>query len=270
MLIAWAEIHRGRVNEARATAQEFMRVGQQSNDPRSTGLGFAILAWIVMLSDSYTEALEYSERSLAVAITPFDQGLATDGKAAALVLLRKTEDGAKLLEERRRRYLVDGYIYGLVGTDVIVGVCKVLQGNMAGGIRMIEQAILKREGEGYRGAADWYRLILCDVYLQIIAGNEKLPLPVLLRNLPIILKVIVTASSRIRTLVAPVLENPQFDPKGHFVGRANMVLGLLFTIRKKRALAISYLTEARRILSEFGQTPMLARIETALAEMKKV
>ena len=91
----------------------------------------------------------------------------------------------------------------------------------------------------------------------------------MLRNLPILLTVIVTASARIRTLVAHVIKNPQFDPKGHFVGWANMILGLLYKIKKKHTLAIQHLTEARRILSEFGQSPMLARIEAALAELRK-
>jgi hypothetical protein len=225
---------------------------------------------IALLSNSYAEALEYSERCLTVAITPQDKGMAIVGKGSALVLLRKTEDGAKLLEERRLQDIADGNNYVLASSDSYVGVCKILQGNMAEGIRIIEQTILKRENEGLRGAADWNRLMLCEVYLQIIAGNEKVPLPVLLRNLPIILKVIATASSRIPTLVASVLKNPTFHPEGCFVGWANMILGLLYKTKKKDTLAIQHLAEARRILSEFGQSPMLARIETALAEIRKV
>jgi oligopeptide/dipeptide ABC transporter ATP-binding protein len=266
---AVAELARGRINEARAAAHEFMRVGKESNDPRSTGLGLMVLACIAVISNSYAEALEYSERCLTVAITPQDRGSAIDCKAAALVLLRRTEEGAKLLEERRRQSLADGYNYGLAGTDGLVGVCKILQGNMAEGIHIIEHAILIRETEGYRGMADWYRLMLCDVYLQIIGGNEKLPLPVLLRNLPIILKVFATASARIRTLVAQAIENPQLDPNGYFVGWANMILGMLYKIKKKDNLAIQYLMEARRILSEVGPTPTLARMDAALAELEQ-
>jgi tetratricopeptide (TPR) repeat protein len=269
-LVALAELHRGRINEARAAAHECMRIGERSNDPRSTGLGLSILAPIATFTESYAEALEYSERCLTVAITPQDKGMAISSKALALVLLRKTEDGAKLLEERRRQDIADGNNYDLAATDSAVGVCKVLQGNISEGIRLIEQAILKRENEGYRGVADWFRLVLCEVYLQIIAGNEKPPLPVLLKNLPIILKVIVTAPSRIRALVASVLENPTFDPEGSFVGWANMILGQLYKIKRKDTLAVQHLTEARRIFSEFGQSPMLARIETALAEIRKV
>ena len=49
--------------------------------------------------------------------------------------------------------------------------------------------------------------------------------------------------------------------------RRHIILGLLFKIKKKRALAVQHLTEAKRISSQFGQTPILARVETALAEL---
>ena len=55
--------------------------------------------------------------------------------------------------------------------------------------------------------------ILAEVYLQIIAGNEKPPFAILLKNLPILLKVMVTAIlTHSRLDDAHVLENPQFDP----------------------------------------------------------
>jgi hypothetical protein len=131
---------------------------------------------------------------------------------------------------------------------------------------LLEEGISKREREGL-DISDWYRIFLSEVYLQIIGGKEKLPFLSMMKNLPILLKVMVTASSRIRGLMAHVLENPHFDPAGHFVGHAHMILGLLFKIKRKRALALQHLTEARRILSQFGQSPMLARLDAALAEL---
>ena len=122
--------------------------------------------------------------------------------------------------------------------------------------------------DGYRRMADWCRLFLSEVYLQIIAGNEKLPFLILLKNLPILMMVMVTAPSRIRALMMRVLENPSFDPQGHHVGRAQMILGLLYKGKKKRALALQHLTESHRIISQFGQSPMLARIDAALAELR--
>ena len=47
-----------------------------------------------------------------------------------------------------------------------------------------------------------------------------------------------------------------------------MIMGLLYKAKKKRALAIHHLAEAKRIASQFGPTPMLAKIEAALAELR--
>ena len=65
------------------------------------------------------------------------------------------------------------------------------------------------------------------------------------------------------------MANPHFDPAGHHIGRAQMILGLFYKTKKKRALALQHLTEAKRILSQFGQTPILARVDAALAELKQ-
>ena len=58
---------------ARDAASELMRVGRMLNDPRSTGQGLNLLAWMALWSDAAAEALEYSEQCLAVAITPFER-----------------------------------------------------------------------------------------------------------------------------------------------------------------------------------------------------
>jgi len=115
--------------------------------------------------------------------------------------------------------------------------------------------------------ADWYRLFLCEIYLEIISGAEKPPLSVLLRNIVTILKVVFTARRRVLALLGNIRKNPQFDPNGHYVGRCEMIVGLLYKTKKKRRLAIEHLTEAKRIASQFGPTPMLAKIEAALAEL---
>jgi hypothetical protein len=48
-----------------------------------------------------------------------------------------------------------------------------------------------------------------------------------------------------------------------------MILGLLYKAKKKKALAAGHLSEARRIVSAFGPSPMLTRIEAALAELTR-
>jgi hypothetical protein len=82
-----------------------------------------------------------------------------------------------------------------------------------------------------------------------------------------LMRVMFTAEKRIPALIEQIRQSPRFDPNGHYGARWAMGLGLLYKAKKKHALAVQYLTEARRIESQFGPTPMLARIETALAEL---
>jgi hypothetical protein len=245
-----------------------MHIGQRVRDPRSTGLGLWLLGSIAIVSDSYAEALEYSEQAFAVVITQYDRLATLAGRAIALVMLRRTEEAAPQLQKLRRCCLATGFHYPLIGSDPAGGVCKVLQGNISAGIRDIEAAIVRRKNEGYRAAADWYGGFLCEVYLEIIASNERLPIPVLLKNLPVILRVWLTGSSRIRVLAAQIMENPLFDRAGQHIGRAQMILGLLYKTKKDHVLALQHLTEAKWIFSQFGQSPILTRVETALAELR--
>ena len=183
------------------------------------------------------------------------------------MLLRRTDEGAALLEDQRNRMVANDDFWNLSGSDPVLGVCKVLQGEIGNGIRVMEQAIVAREKDGYNDMADWSRLCLIEVLLEIVSGKEKLPFRVLLKNLPILLKVMATASSRIRTLTTRILDNSHFDPAGQHMGRVQMNLGLLNKIKKKHTPALQHLTEAKRIFSQFGQSPVLARVETALAEL---
>jgi hypothetical protein len=131
----------------------------------------------------------------------------------------------------------------------------------------MEEAISRREQEEHRVAADWYRMFLCEIYLEIISGKEKPPLRVLMRNALTLMVVTFSAQKRVAALVARVRENPQFDPNGHHIARCEMIMGRLYKAKNKRALAIQHLTEAKRIASQFGPTPMLARIDAELAEL---
>jgi tetratricopeptide (TPR) repeat protein len=266
-VIGWDEMFRGRMNEARDAARELMRIGQLLSDPRSTGFGLNLLSWIAFASDSYAEALDHSEHSLSVAVTPWDRVAASLAKGDALMALGRTDEAIKVLQEQQRRIQSDGDFLCLVPIEPFFGVYKLLQGNIGEGIRVIEETVSRREREGHITNANFWRLNLAEVYLRIIAGSEKPSLGVLLKNLPILLKIMVTGSSRIRTLMARNREHPSDHPDSFHTGKVEMILGLLYKIKKKRALALQHLTEARRILSQFGQTPILARVETALAEL---
>jgi hypothetical protein len=147
-VIGWDEMHRGRMNEARDAAGELIQFGQLRNDPRSTGFGLNLLSWIAFASDCYAEALEHSEHSLSVAVTPWDRVAASLAKGDALMLLGRTEEAIKVLQEQQRRIHSDGDFYCLGPIEPFLGVHKLLQGNIGEGIRAIEETVLRQGREG--------------------------------------------------------------------------------------------------------------------------
>ena len=66
----------------------------------------------------------------------------------------------------------------------------------------MEASILRRENEGYRTAADWFRMFLCEIYLEIISGKEKPSANVLARHFFVLMRVMFTAENRIIELVS--------------------------------------------------------------------
>src|SRR5271169_5518180 len=103
-----------------------------------------------------------------------------------------------------------------------MGVALAIRGEIGAAIRWLEEAISKREQEGYRTAADWYRLFLCEIYLEIISSKERPPARVLLRNALTLAAIIFRVQGRISMLVEHVRQNPQFDRNGHHIGRCEM------------------------------------------------
>jgi class 3 adenylate cyclase len=266
LAIGWVEFHRGRLAQAHQAGQEFLAVGRRMDDPRSIGFGMQLLGWMALASDDYMAALGFAETGMTNARTPFDRQGCENAYCSALVLLRRPE-GYQALRNYMDQARAGGWLYMLAGCESTMGVALAIRGELAAAIRWMEESIAKREKEGYRIVADWYRMFLCEIYLEIISGKEKPPLRVLMRNALTLVIVMLSAQKRVAALVARARENPQFDRNGHHIGRCEMILGRLYKTKKKRALAVQHLTEAKRIASQFGPTPMLARIDAELAEL---
>ena len=267
-IIAMDEIHRGRVTKARSIAEETSAIGRQLNDPRPVGVGLGVLGWVALTSEDYGNALTYAQECLRIALTPQDRMTASPIQGAALVLLRKIEAGEAIFSEARKELSALEWRWSLGGVEPIFGVLTILKGQISRGIRIIENAMAVAHQDGWSVGEDWARLLLCGVYLDIISPSQPTALAVVLRNLPVLLRIKFTGSSKILALVEHIRNNPQFDPNGHHIGRCETILGLLYKAKKKRALAVQHLTEAKRIEVQFGPTPMLARIDAALAELR--
>jgi hypothetical protein len=206
-VVVWEEMHRGRMAKAHEAAEELMAVGRRMNDPRAIGFGMQLEAWAALGSDDYVAALNFAEEGIGIARTPIDQANAINAKNNTLVMLRRPE-ALPTLRDWMHQYAANGWGYMLTPCDGFYGIALVLHGEIGRGIHWTEQAILKREDEGYGAIADWYRMFLCEIYLEIIAGQEKPPAKVLARNIVMLVRVIFTAQKRICALVERVRQPP--------------------------------------------------------------
>jgi class 3 adenylate cyclase len=267
-VIGWEEIHRGRINDARDAANDLIKVGESLKDPRAIGFGLYLLGWIALIFGSYAEALDYCEQAMAVAITPLERNGAINVRGCALILLKRIDEGVSILNQFRDRCVADGDLYSMVSAGLFLALSRILKGNMKEGIRFIEETIRTEPKEGNQNTVDWYRGFLAELYLEVIAPRERQPALFLLKNLPTLMRIMFIAPPHIRASMMSVLQNPRHHPDGFGVGRAQMILGLLHQSRRKKAQSIQHLTEARRIMSQFGPSPILARIDSALAALQ--
>jgi class 3 adenylate cyclase len=266
LAIGFDGIMRGRLSATLGAAEEILAIGRKLDDPRSISWGVFLKAFVASLTGDFVQSLEFSETGVAMAHTPSDVVINEYGVVAALVLLGRPEAQVKLDEFRSRRR-DDGSLFFVDVTEGLWGVALAMRGNLGAGISWIEASIARIEEAGMRAVSYQSRQTLCEIYLQIISGTGKPSLQFLLRNFGTLFRVAISVESRVTKLVGQVRQSAQLDPDGMAVGRCEMIVGLLYKAKKKRALALPHLIEAKRIVSQFGPTPMLARIEAALAEL---
>jgi class 3 adenylate cyclase len=260
-------VHRGFISRADAYARELIEVGRRADDPRALGLGLWLLSQNAMLNDDYQAGLEFGHQALQAAITPMEEFTALNNYANSLILLKRLQEGVPLLKETRRRDAEKGCATFLAMTDPVWGVAQMMQGKLAEGIAFIKRAIIRREQEGYQAAADWYRMILCYVYIDVFEGREKPSLGVILRNLPCLVMLKWNGLREIDRMMDTVRANPQFDSEGFHHAKINMVLGLRWMLARRGDRAKRYLNEAKRLALPFGPTPLSKRVEAALARL---
>lgn len=264
--MGWAEICSGRVTEAHAVARRLIDDGVAKGDPRSVGYGTAMQALIALLSDDYEAALALADKALAVSRAEFECTIARLARSTALLPLRRP--GAEAEVRRFMKSCRDrGGALFESAPEPMLGVALAMDGQIAEGIRHVQAFIAQREAEGRQSAADWCRLFLCEIYLEILSGKGGASSRVLLRNARTLAGVLLRGERLIVALTDTVRSNPQFDRNGHYIGRVEMALGLLHKAKGRTRRAACHLEEARRIISPAGASPALSRIEAALSEL---
>ncbi|MGD1880781.1 MAG: AAA family ATPase [Paracoccaceae bacterium] len=264
--IGWNELTRGRVAKAHSAADRMIALGKSQNDPRSLGYGTAMKALIAMVTDDHELALKMAEEARRASKVEFELAIAEASRVASLVPLEKP--GAfETVQRHIDEFAAKGLNLFTAGPETMLGLAYALNGDIARGLKQIEDVIERRDAEGTGVAADWARLFLCEVYLAILSGEGGSSIGVLLRNLRSIGQVMIFGEKRTISMLEQIRQNPQFDDRGHYIARCDMILGLLHKARKRPELARRHLSAARIVVETAGRSPMLSRIDAALSEL---
>ncbi|MCG7521378.1 AAA family ATPase [Ruegeria sp. Ofav3-42] len=264
--VGWNELTRGRVARAHATSDRMIALGKSKNDPRALGYGTAMKALIAMVTDDHELALTMAEKARQDSQVEFEQAIAEAARVAAMIPLEKP--GAIVTVQKHIKDCDEkGWTLFTFGPATMLGVAYALNGQIAAGLRQVEWAIQRRTDEGTQVSADWARLFLCEMYLAILTGEGGGSIGVLIRNFRSIIWVMLFGRKRLIAMIEQVRSNPQFDKKGHYIARCDMIMGLFYKAKKKKSQARDYLTKARVVVETAGRSPMLTRIDAALAEL---
>jgi hypothetical protein len=143
----------------------------------------------------------------------------------------------------------------------------VLQGRFALGTSRLAKYIADRDEDEYSALATWARVFLAEVYLEMVAGQKKPSLRVMLRNLPFLVRALPFAASRALDLLMRASANEQIGKTGVIFARINFDLGIVHRIKRRPAEARRHFTTARDAAATFNATALLARTDTALSSL---
>ena len=226
---AWDFFYRGLIREAREIAARLINSGRESADPRVIGFANWIFGWISLVSGEPEAAIDYAEECRRAAIAPFDILQARAIETVAAILLGRVAEGLAEIETLNAEFRRLGANYLII--EGPRGVALIQSGRVKEGIAVIERAITERDGIGDRTSSAISRVLLAEIYIQILSGGRKASPAVIARNLAPIVKAKLFGARRARALLESARAHPQLDEAGAFAGRIDFSLGLLWERR---------------------------------------
>jgi class 3 adenylate cyclase len=264
---AWSCLYRGLTDRGRVIALELQEHGRTRGDPRAAAAGLWILGQLDIVDQRYDDALVHSNECIELALTPLDREIGILTKGMAEILRGNVAEGAALLRDCRQRALANDFNYSRIGCDPVLGVAMMLGGDFAGGVRFIEAAIQRNEHEGSPIGRDYASIYLAEIYLEFLAPRQKPPVMAMLKNLPFLIRTILTGRRRALELLMRARDNPMFAGATYYRARIDADLGLLHKLAKRPDMARSYLTQARPVAESLGATGLLSKIDAALLDL---
>jgi class 3 adenylate cyclase/tetratricopeptide (TPR) repeat protein len=263
--VIWDYFYRGLVSDARDIAIRLIASGEERNDPRAFGAANWILGWINIIGGTPESAVAYANECLRIAIVPFDRLQGEIIRAVAAILSGRTREGLTQVDALNAEFVRLGSFYSVL--DGPRGVALIELGRISEGIKAIKQSITQREAVGDRTQAAFSRVLLAEIYIQILAGGRKASVAVIARNLPSLAIGKLLGARRAWALLEAAAAHKQLSEDGVVIARINYNRGVLSQMRRRPAEARQYFERASAVARAQGVDSLRRRSEAALARL---
>ena len=257
--------YRGLSKEARDVAAQLIRSGEERKDPRAIGMAHVLLGFTAMLSDEPTAAVAHAEECLRLAVTQNDRRMAALIKATGEVFLGRGREALKEIQAINAALEHSGSMFLMQRQPE--GVALATLGRISEGVGVIKRQIALSDTVGDKTRAAWGRIILAEIYIEILSGKEKPSVALLLKNFRTILGAMTSGVRRAQALLKQAAATKMLSEEGVFVARINFDLGMLATMNKKRDEARKYFERAKLGAKAQGADTLLRKIAAAEAQL---
>lgn len=255
------------IDRGREFGRELQGRGRRTGDPRLLSTGLWTIAWFDFIEEHYDDMFAHADEALRTSITPADREMSELLVGMALVFRGQIAEGADRLWGVRERCCNAGWTYITSATDMPLGAAMALQGDMAGGVRFLEQLIERNQEIGFVVGRDVARLILAEFYSVILESTRLPPFPVIRKNLWFLIVTKLSGWNKALALVLAARDNVMFAETSHWRARTETDLGVLYLMKKRYAEANECLQRARPMAAQLQEAALLAKIDTALAKL---
>jgi hypothetical protein len=264
--VAWDYLYRGLNREAVRAASQLVASGEDHKDPRAIGQANLLLGILQLFNDSPIEAAAHADECVRMAVTLNERRAAELVKASSAILLGRANEWLAEVDAINSEFESRGALF-MVQRET-GGIALAMTGRISQGIGVLERQIAQSDAIGDQTRAAWCRIVLAEIYIQILSGGERPPVAVLFRNFWAIAAAMIFGASRARRLLQKAAATKMLSEHGVQIARINFDLGVLSAMKKKRGEAKIFFEKARVCAESQGAVKLLQKIDAALAELQ--
>jgi tetratricopeptide (TPR) repeat protein len=254
----------GRYQRAREVALRARDLARRAGDPRAMALALGELATVDIYEERFADAVENAGEGLRISPDPLDRAGMRVLKGLGLALTGQPAEGVAMARDGIEDLRAANAGEVSAWFEIALGVALVVSGQIAGGVRWIQETVRRAIEVGRIYLPAGGHLVLGEIYLEMVRGEKKTPLPVLVRNAGFILRALPFARRLARRHLEEAVRWARETDQPGVLARALFDLGMLATASRRFEEARRHLEEAHRLAEPYSTT-LTEKIHQALA-----